>query len=59
MRRNDGNRRRQDENRTWRIVYYVDTLAIVILEVFAKSTSQTPQTVIDICKARLKRYKAI
>ena len=28
-----------DENRTWRIVYYVDTLAIVILEVFAKSTS--------------------
>ena len=48
-----------DENRTWRIVYYVDTLAIVILEVFAKSTSQTPQTVIDICKARLKRYKAI
>ena len=48
-----------DENRTWRIAYYVDTLAIVILEVFAKSTSQTPQTVIDICKARLKRYKAI
>ena len=48
-----------DENRTWRIVYYVDTLAIAILEVFAKSTSQTPQTVIDVCKARLKRYKAI
>ena len=48
-----------DENCTWRIVYYVDTLAIVILEVFAKSTSQTPQTVIDVCKARLKRYKAI
>ncbi len=48
-----------DDNRTWRIVYYVDTLAIVILEVFAKSTSQTPQTVIDVCKARLKRYNAI
>ena len=48
-----------DENRTWRIVYYVDTLAIVILEVFAKSTCQTPQTVIDICKARPKHYKAI
>lgn len=47
-----------DENRTWRIVYYVDTVAIVILEVFAKTTSQTPQTVIDVCKARLKRYKA-
>ena len=48
-----------DENRTWRIVYYVDTVAIVILEVFAKTTSQTPQTVVDICKARLKRYNSI
>jgi phage-related protein len=48
-----------DENRTWRIVYYVDTVAIVILEVFAKTTSQTPQTVIDVCKARLKHYTSI
>lgn len=48
-----------DENRTWRIVYYLDTLAIVVLEVFAKTTSQTPQAVIDVCKARLKRYKSI
>ena len=24
-----------DKNRTWRIVYYIDTVAIVILEVFA------------------------
>ena len=30
-----------DENRTWRIVYYVDAVAIVILDVFAKTTSQT------------------
>jgi phage-related protein len=48
-----------DENRTWRIVYLVDTAAIVILEVFAKTTSQTPQIVIDVCKARLKHYKLI
>lgn len=48
-----------DENRTWRIVYYMDTLAIVILEVFAKTTSQTSQAVIDVCKGRLKRYKSI
>ena len=48
-----------DENRTWRIVYYVDAVAIVILDVFAKTTSQTPQTVIDVCKARLKHYKSI
>jgi len=49
----------QDENRAWRIVYYVDAVAIVILEVFAKETSQTPQAVIDVCKTRLKRYKSI
>jgi phage-related protein len=48
-----------DENRTWRIVYYVDTAAIVILEVFAKTTRQTPQPVIDVCKGRLKHYKSI
>lgn len=48
-----------DQNRTWRIVYYVDTVAIVILEVFAKTTNQTPQAVIDVCKARLKHYKSI
>lgn len=48
-----------DKNRTWRIVYYVDTVAIVILEVFAKTTSQTPQPVIDVCKARLKHYRSI
>ncbi len=48
-----------DENRTWRIVYFVDTVAIVVLEVFAKTTNQTPQAVIDICKTRLKQYKSI
>lgn len=48
-----------DENRTWRIVYYVDAVAIVILEVFAKTTKQTPQQVIDVCKARLKQYKSV
>ncbi|MDO8810405.1 MAG: hypothetical protein Q7J38_00030 [Gallionella sp.] len=35
------------------------TVAIVILEVFAKTTSQTPQSVIDVCNARLKHYKSI
>jgi phage-related protein len=48
-----------DENRTWRIAYYVDSEAIVILEVFAKTTGQTPQAVLDVCKDRLKRYKSI
>jgi phage-related protein len=49
----------QDENRIWRIVYYIDSVAIVILEAFSKTTNQTPQAVIDRCKARLEAYKLI
>ena len=47
-----------DETTTWRIVYQIAADAIVILEVFAKKTQQTPDTVIDVCKRRLKRYLA-
>jgi len=46
-----------DRNHTWRIVYYLDTHAVVILDVFAKQTRATPQQVIDTCKLRLKRYQ--
>ncbi len=49
----------RDVNKIWRIVYHVDTEAIVILEVFAKTTQQTPKSVIDTCKARLKLYASI
>ena len=46
----------RDANKVWRIVYHVDAEAIVILDVFAKTTQQTPKPVIDTCKARLKLY---
>ncbi len=46
----------QDEDRTWRVIYPVDTDAILILEVFAKKTPQTPQAVIEACRRRLKQY---
>ena len=49
----------QDENKTWRIIYHIDSEAIVILDVFTKTTQQTPKSVIDICKARLKFYRSI
>jgi phage-related protein len=45
-----------DENVTWRIVYRIDSDAIVILEVFDKKTCQTPRQVIDSCKQRIKNY---
>jgi phage-related protein len=46
----------EDENRSWRIVYRVDADAIVIADVFAKTTRSTPQRVIDECQRRLRRY---
>lgn len=45
-----------DASSTWRIVYRVDKDAIVILEVFAKKTRQTPATVIAACHRRLREY---
>jgi phage-related protein len=45
-----------DETLVWRIMYRMDTDAIVILEVFSKKSPQTPKPVIDVCKSRLKRY---
>ena len=46
----------QDRDQTWRIVYRVDPDAIVILHVFEKKTPQTPNRVVQACKARLKAY---
>jgi phage-related protein len=48
-----------DEDKTWRIVYKVDSDAVVILEVFEKKTQQTPKGVIDICKKRIAEYDRI
>jgi phage-related protein len=48
-----------DEASTWRVVYRIDTDAIVIAEVFNKKTQATPKNVIDACKRRLREYDAI
>ena len=45
-----------DADKTWRIVYKVDAVAVVILEVFEKRTPQTPKSVIDRCKKRIAEY---
>jgi phage-related protein len=49
----------RDEDHNWRIMYRIDSDAIVIVEVFAKKTGATPKKVIDKCKARLKTYDDI
>ncbi len=48
-----------DESKTWRIIYRLDEDAIVIVNVFAKKTNKTPDTVIKQCQKRLKQYDAI
>jgi phage-related protein len=46
----------RDANRNWRIVYRLDPDAIVIADVFAKTTQRTPSAVIDNCQRRLALY---
>jgi len=48
-----------DEDATWRLIYRVDSDAIIIAEVFSKKTPTTPRVVIDACKRRLHEYDAI
>ena len=45
-----------DRDLTWRLMYRIESDAIVILEVFEKKTSKIPKTVMDTCKDRLKAY---
>jgi len=48
-----------DDRASWRILLRIDADAIVILDVFRKTTSQTPQHVLEACKSRLKRYDGL
>ena len=45
-----------DASGNWRLVYRIDSDAIVIVEVFSKKTQVTPKTVVDVCRKRLKEY---
>ena len=48
-----------DKNVTWRIVYRIDSDAIVILHVFDKKTARTPKQIIELCQKRIKLYDSI
>jgi phage-related protein len=48
-----------DARRTWRIIYRVDSDAIVIAEVFAKKQQSTPPSVIRASQDRLRRYDSV
>jgi phage-related protein len=46
-----------DQNKTWRLFYYLDSDAIVVLEVDQKKTQKTTKTKLETCRHRLKSYE--
>jgi phage-related protein len=45
-----------DQGHTWRIIYRIDEDAILLVEVFSKKTTKTPQKVISVVSQRLRMY---
>jgi phage-related protein len=45
-----------DQTKTWRIVYRLDSDAVLILEVFEKKTRKTSKEIIENCKRRIRLY---
>lgn len=46
----------QDKDKTWRIIYRIDADAVVIAEVFAKTSQATPKPLIETSRRRFRRY---
>ena len=46
----------RDTDQNWRIIYRIDSDAILILDIFSKKTQTTPQNIIDTCQKRLSKY---
>ena len=46
----------RDAEHNWRIMYRIDSDAILILDVYCKKTRKIPDEVIDRCKKRLTQY---
>ena len=48
----------EDDRVSWRVVYRIDSDAILILAVFKKTTRATPKSAIATCKRRWKHFDA-
>jgi phage-related protein len=48
-----------ENSKSWRLVYRIDDDAILILDVFAKTTDKTPKKNINNCQKRLNLYNEI
>ena len=45
-----------DAGKTWRVMYRIDSDAIVVADVFEKKTRETPERIIRDCHRRLRLY---
>jgi phage-related protein len=48
----------RDAEHNWRIMYRVDSDAVVIVDVYAKKTRKIPDEVFERCQQRLRQYDA-
>jgi phage-related protein len=48
-----------DEKSAWRVIYRIDVDAIVIADVFRKTTRATPKSVIVSAKRRFRDYDTV
>lgn len=49
----------RDAQHNWRIMYRIDSDAVLILEVYSKKTQRIPDEVIRRCKQRIKQYESV
>jgi phage-related protein len=49
----------RDAQHSWRIMYRIDSDAILVLDVYSKKTRKIPDEVIERCQQRLKQYDAV
>ena len=48
-----------ETEKIWRVMYRLDVDAVLVAEIFAKKTQQTPKNIIDRCQSRFKHYDAL
>jgi phage-related protein len=48
----------RDAEHNWRVMYRIDSDAVLVVEVYAKKTQKIRVEVIEQCKKRLKQYDA-
>lgn len=48
----------RDAEHHWRIMYRIDSDAVLVVEAYPKKTRKIPDEVIERCKKRLKQFDA-